>query len=254
MYDRRLFLALAAPLVCLALEGCASAPPPVPQYTPHFTYAYPAGEGQASDVTIAIVRPVDANAAQASAGSVRAASSKGIAKIEGDFRTGIVAQLQELLNKKGFKQTGPFDDLNSMTFPDKKGSDLTFTTQVGLSITVPPTTQKIEQGFGDQLIGSGVSVVESRGACTGSGFISFVILEPLSGEKIWIKKIDFPATEVNCSGKGSAGTYTVVDNGVAQLFEQAFQLAMKKAWDYLSPEEVTLLKKQSQELRAKKVY
>jgi len=29
---------------------------------------------------------------------------------------------------------------------------------------------------------------------------------------------------------------------------------MKKVWDYMSPEELTLLKKQSIELRAKKVY
>ena len=254
MHYRPLSAALALSLLSLAIQGCASAPPPVPLYAPSFSFAYPPGEAQASDITIAIVRPIDANAGQATSGKVLAVNSKNMLKTEEAFNAGIVAQLQELMNRKGFKQTGPFDDLNSMTFPDKKAADLTLTTQVGLNFAVPPTSVKYEQGFGDQLVGSGVGVIESKGVCSSSGFISFVMLEPLSGEKIWIKKIDVPPTEVNCTGKGTRENFTVIDNGVAALLEKAFQLTMKKAWDYVSPEEITLLKKQSQELRAKKVY
>jgi hypothetical protein len=252
---RRSVLGLALVFAPALIVGCASAPPPVPQYVPKFTYSYPPGEAPASDVTIAIVKPVDANVTPGPfPGQPPAGAASYKLKVENDFRAGIVAQLQELLNRKGFKQTGPFDDLNSMTFPDKKGSDLTLTTQLGLSFTVPPGLVKVEQGFGDKLNGSGVTVIETKGACSGSGFISFVMLEPLSGEKIWIKKVDFPNTEVDCTGKGTPGDSTVIDNGLARLLEKAFQLSMKKTWDYLSPEEVTLLKKQSQELRAKKVY
>ncbi len=252
---RRSVFGLALVLVSVLVVGCASAPPPVPQYVPKFTYSYPAGEVQAQDVTIAIVRPIDANATPGPfPGQPPSGASPSRIKLDNDFRSGIVAQFQELLNRKGFKQTGPFDDLNSMTFPDKKNSDLTLTTQVGLSFTVPPGLVKVEQGFGDKLNGSGVTVIETKGPCSGSGFISFVMLEPLSGEKIWIKKVDFPNTEVDCTGKGTPGDSTVIENGLARLLEKAFQLSMKKTWDYLSPEEVTLLKKQSQELRAKKVY
>lgn len=254
MSDRRLFPALTIALAYLNFAGCASAPPPVPLYAPRFSYAYPSGEAPASDVTIAIVRPIDANAGQATSGKVLAVNSKNMLKTEEAFNAGIVAQLQELMNRKGFKQTGPFDDLNSMTFPDKKAADLTLTTQVGLNFAVPSTNVKYEQGFGDRLAGSGVGIIESKGVCSGSGFISFVMLEPLSGEKIWIKKVDVPPTEVDCTGKGTPESFTVIDNGVAVLLEKAFQLTMKKAWDYISPEEITLLKKQSQELRAKKVY
>jgi hypothetical protein len=235
--------------------GCATAPPAVPAYTPQFTYSYPPGEAPASDVTIAIVRPIDADAsAVPTPGTTLAAPSKKRAQVEADFKSGIVAQLQELFHKKGFRQTGPFDDLNSMTFPDKKGSDLTLTTQVGLRVAIPEEHGKIDQGFGDQLVGTSVAFVESQGPCSATGYISFVMLEPLSGEKIWIKKVDMPPTQVDCSGKGPLGDFNVIDNGYAQLLERAFQLTMKKAWDYLAPEEVTLLKKQSQELRAKKVY
>jgi hypothetical protein len=252
---RRSVFGLALVLIPAVVVGCASAPPPIPQYAPRFSYSYPAGEAQAQDVTIAIVRPSDANPTPgSSSGQPPAGASPTRIKLDNDFRSGIVAQFQELLGRKGFKQTGPFDDLNSMTFPDKKGSDLTLTTQVGLSFSVPPGMVKVEQGFGDRLNGSGVTVIETNGPCSGSGFISFVMLEPLSGEKIWIKKVDFPNTTVDCTGKTSPDNSTIIDNGLARLLEKAFQLAMKKAWDYLSPEEVVLLKKQSQELRAKKVY
>jgi hypothetical protein len=255
MFDRTCIRpSLIIALSCLALVGCASAPPPVPSYTPRFAYSYPAGEAPASDITIAIVRPIDVNASQSTSGKVLAVNSKTMMKAENDFNAGIVAQLQELLNKKGFKQTGPFEDLNAMTFPDKKAADLTFTVQVGLNFAVPQTTTNFEQGFGNQLLGGGVVVAESKGVCSGSGFISFVILEPLSGEKIWIKKVDITPTEVDCTGKAAPENFTVIDNGVAVLLEKAFQLAMKRAWDYVSPEEIVMLKKQSQELRAKKVY
>lgn len=242
-------------LAMLLLVGCASAPPPVASYTPRFTFAYPSGEAPASDVTIAIVRPIETNAgATLPAGAVLAQPSTKRAQVEANFKNGIVAQLQELLGKKGFKQTGPFDDLNSMTFPDKKGSDLTLTTQLGLTLGIPETSTDLEQGFGNQVMGGGVMVVSSAGKCSMAGNVSFVMLEPMSAEKIWIKKIDLPPTEVECSGKGTPGNFNVIDNGVAQLFEKTFQLLMEKAWDYISPEEVALLKKQSQELRAKKVY
>ncbi len=246
MFDRRLFSYLILSWLCVASAGCATAPPPMAAYTPQFRYAYPPGEAPASDVTIAIVRPRDVGGfTQEKAVGHENASA---------FNAALAAQFQEMFNKKGFRQAGPFDDLNSMTFPDKKAADLSLTVQVGLSFAVPPTNTNFEQGFGNQLMGGGVAVLESKGACSGSGFISFVMLEPLSGEKIWIKKVDIPSTQVDCTGKGTPDNFTVIDNGVAVLLEKAFQLTMKKAWDYISPEEIMLLKKQSQELRAKKVY
>ncbi|MBN2559504.1 MAG: hypothetical protein JXQ75_01050 [Phycisphaerae bacterium] len=252
---RKLAAVFALAFVPSLAAGCASAPPPVPLYAPKFTYSYPPGEAPASDVTIAIVKPNDANApAPLLEGQRLVAPSAQRARVEAEFRSGIVAQLQELLGKKGFKQTGPFDDLDSMTFPDKKGSDLTLTTQLGLALRIPHAYPVLEQGFGDKLMGGGVHVLQSAGLCAMTGYISFVMLEPLSGEKIWIKKVDLPPTEADCSGKGTADNFNAIDNGVARLFERTYQLAMKKAWDYLSPEEVMLLKKQSQELRAKKVY
>jgi hypothetical protein len=240
---RRFPILFGLVLVPLLLQGCASAPPPVPTYTPRFGYSYPAGEAPASDVTIAIVKPVD-SAGLTSAENMSA--KNGIA-----FNIAMTAQFQELFNKKGFKQTGPFDDLNSMTFPDKKGADLTLTPQVGITITAPT----IDIQHQDDLFGTRPGVIyKATGPCVASGFVSFVLLEPLSGEKIWVKKIDVPPTEADCSGERSDGMSAIIVNGAAHALERVFTVVMKKAWEYLSPEEVVMLKKQSQELRAKKVY
>jgi Neuraminyllactose-binding hemagglutinin precursor (NLBH) len=246
MHDRRLLSALTILATVLAptlTVGCATAPPPVATYTPRFSFPYPAGAAPASDVTIAIVRPVDVtgltNADNLSAKNAVA------------FNAAMAAQFQELFNRKGFRQTGPFDDLNSMTFPDKKTADLTLTPQVGITITAPFVNVHQQ----DDMFGTRPGTIyQATGPCVASGFVSFVLLEPLSGEKIWVKKVDVPQTAVDCSGERPDGLNDIIRNGAAYALEQVYAAVMKKAWDYLSPEEVTLLKKQSQELRAKKVY
>jgi hypothetical protein len=227
--------------------GCATTLPPVIEYSPSFTYSYPTSEAKASDVTIAIVRPV-------AAGGFANASQMGTLYLQHAtaFNSAMAAQFQELLSKKGFKQTGPFDDLNSMTFPDKKGADLALTAQVGITVAIPQEQIRHQ----DDLFGTRPGVLySSSGPCTVSGYVSYVLLEPLSGEKLWVKKMDIPTTEVDCSAeRGGPGLGTIIANDAAHALEQVFTVVMKKAWDYLSPEEVIMLKKQSQELRAKEVY
>ena len=117
---------LIATTLALLAVGCATAPPPVAVSTPQFTYAYPAvGEVPASDVTIAIVRPLDAK-------GLTKATSIGHQNAEA-FTAAMTAQVQEMFNKKGFKQSGPFDNLNFMTFPDKKGAVFS-SSEVSMSI------------------------------------------------------------------------------------------------------------------------
>jgi hypothetical protein len=236
-----IFLLALAPILTV---GCATTPPPMAAYTPQFGYSYPAGEAAASDVTIAIVRPRDATGLtqDKSVGHQHAIA----------FNAALAAQFQEMFNKKGFKQTGPFDDLNSMTFPDKKGADLALTPEVSIAVTVPNPVVDMRQAVPG--VTSAIPVIKLAGPCTASGFVSFVLIEPLSGEKLWVKKVDVPPTTADCTGEQAENDFTLLSNGVGRTLEQVFPAVMKKAWDYLSPEEVTLLKKTSQELRAKKVY
>jgi hypothetical protein len=236
-----IFALALAPVLAV---GCATAPPPMAAYNPQFRYAYPPGEAAASDVTIAIVCPRDASGLtqEKAVGHQHAIA----------FNAALAAQFQEMFNKKGFKQTGPFDDLNSMTFPDKKGADLALTPEVSISVTVPNPVVDMRSAVPG--VTDAVAVIKYVGPCTASGFVSFVLIEPLSGEKLWVKKVDVPPTAADCTGEQAENDFTLLGNGVGRVLEQVFPAVMKKAWDYLSPEEVMLLKKTSQELRAKKVY
>ena len=236
--------------------ACASTAPAAPVYTPNFNFGYTAAsETTGQDVTIAVVQPVDVDAASAQAEKNMAASGNrrlaAYQSLDTAFKSAMVAQLQELFNKKGFKQRGPFEDLNSMTFPDKKGSDLTLTPQIGIRATVPAAYTHPIDNLKYWFVEQEYETV-ATGPCTASGFVSFVMLEPLSGEKIWVKKVDVPPIQVDCSGKSAGDQFLL--NGYAYVLEQVYQAVMKKAADYLSAEEIVILKKQSQELRAKKVY
>jgi len=242
MFDcNRIFLGLGMSIACLPFMGCATAPlPPVQDYTPHFTFAAPDGAANPLDMTIAIVRPLDKS------GLTKVTNVESQDAIA--FNDAMTVQFQEILNKKGIKQTGPFDDLNAMTFPDKKGADLALTPEFGVETSGPQEIQTMD-GTG-QLIG-----VAWNGPCAATGYVSLVLLEPLSGEKLWVKKIDVPVTQVDCTGRVEAADRARFLKGkVAQLLEKVYPVVMKKTWDYMSAEELTLLKKQSQELRAKKVY
>jgi hypothetical protein len=245
-------------LFACCLFACATAPPPTPAYAPTFHFTYPAEESPAQDVTVAIVRPIEVGSTAITT-EQKAQIASGQARRIGDvhhaaFRAAMIAQFQELLSKKGLKQRGPFDDLNSMTFPDKKGSDLTLTTEMGITVRVPEREFVANSSSLEAVVGSVSLVAKTSGPCSVTGFISLVILEPLSGEKIWIKKVDVPATEVDCSGTHSDSDTQFLDNGVGRALEKVYPVVMGQAWKHLSGEELALFKKQSQELRQRKVY
>jgi hypothetical protein len=238
---RRITVAFALVLAPILTLGCATAPlPPVQDYTPHFTFTAPDGAANPLDMTIAIVRPLDKS------GLTKVTNVESQDAIA--FNEAMTVQFQEILNKKGIKQTGPFDDLNAMTFPDKKGADLALTPEFGVETSGPKEILTMD-GTG-QLIR-----VAWDGPCAATGYVSLVLLEPLSGEKLWVKKVDVPVTQVDCTGQVEAADRVRFLKGkVAQLLEKVYPVVMKKTWDYMSAEELTLLKKQSQELRVKKVY
>jgi hypothetical protein len=238
---RRITVAFALVLAPILTLGCATAAlPPVQDYTPHFTFAAPEGAANPLDMTIAIVRPHDTS------GLTKETNVESPIAIA--FNDSMTVQFQEILNKKGIKQTGPFDDMNAMTFPDKKGADLALTPEFGIQTSGPKESYTID--------GTGTIIEFAwNGPCAASGYVSFVLLEPLSGEKLWVKKIDVPASQVDCTGRASkADRVTFLKGKIAQVLEKVYPAVMKKVWDYMSPEELTLLKKQSIELRAKKVY
>ena len=81
------------------------------------------------------------------------------------------------------------------------------------------------------------------------GFLTFEMWEPMSGQKIFMKRVDVPRLTKPCTGWELS-----VENSMAQLLETAFLTVMDKANLYFVKEEVELARKQSKELRERKVY
>lgn len=111
-------------VILLALVGCAgSLPPPPPKLALHWDP--PSTTTSPGNLAIAIV---DAQLTRDKLGSYRNATYLT------SYSRSVATDIQRVLVAKGLKVTGPFDDFESMTFPEKKGSDLALIPRINLEI------------------------------------------------------------------------------------------------------------------------
>jgi len=160
-----------------------------------------------------------------------------------------------LLVAKGFTVTGPFLSVQDMTFPEKKGADFVFYPEIDVNAAVKIENIGADTRFG--ILGSTV-VSTCDLVLSGSGNIGVLVVEPLSGEKMWIKRIDVTVPKKAMKAEGDACTGgkppQALENEWAMLHEQMYNTVMKAVDRYVNGEEFQTLKRQSLELRAKKAY
>lgn len=225
------------------LGGCASG---VNQrYTPTFDYT-PPGETKpaAANVTFAVVN----------------AHYPGVALFE-QFGKNMSQDFFEILTARGYTVRGPFRAYDDITFPDKKGSDLILIPELQLSEDLSGI--RWDQSFGAALLGQ--SGYTGEGHLVVSGRVNLIVAESLSREKMWTKSVDIPPLTVPVEEtvmytapgvpmhaliEGNPGIY----NGVARALETQYKEILQRAYQYLDPDEMQIVKKQAQEIRAKKVY
>jgi len=143
--------------------------------------------------------------------------------------------------------------LNSMTFLIRKGQILSLTPRVSNRRYDPQSHRRARSR-----LSPGSERREDchkyAGPCTASGFVLVVLLRTDSGQKLWSKRSMF---RQRCRLYGRSRpkvTITLVaERRGARLGRSVYSGGMKKAWDYLSPEEMTLMKSSRKELRTKKV-
>ena len=225
--------------------ACAttSTPPPAaydPVFSPKFS-----GSGIAKDspahIAFALVKPEYADPSFKEMPTTRL------------FRDSLSKEVESLIISKGFTIQGPFDSYNDMTFPQKKMSDLILRPVITWAWTMPHPHAVQKSDFGSALLGgSGTKTVyETSGACKLSGRIDFLVLESLTGTKMWTKSVNLEVPDEDCSsssGDGS-GTQVILTNGVNKLLEKAYNMTMEKIDTYFNREEMAQVKQQSQELR-----
>jgi len=218
-----------------------------PLLPPTFDFTPPSQAGpNSAKVTFALV---DANYAQDEPWTAVAPFNTFSESLSSDF--------QEILAARGFTVRGPFQRYDEMTFPDKKGSDLVL--QPDLDVSVTSTAKVVPTLFGKQL--EATMVVRGK--------VKLEVRESLTGERMWFKDIKLTPATVECEGKRYADSTQVPasegqpaallqDPKCANLFgpvlEKFYTDVMDAAWRYLEPEEMAMVKKQSQEIKTRKVY
>src|ERR1039457_4843581 len=103
-----------------------------------------------------------------------------------DMLKALPSALTGLITAKGMTYRGPFEQLDTMTFPDKKGSDLALYPEIELEALWEVSNSRAEnRGF---INGSTVTVCDVK--LSSKGRVSFVVIEPLSKETLWRKTVN----------------------------------------------------------------
>lgn len=221
------------------------APPPSqlqPTLPPNFSYEPPSTATKALDLTIGIVNPQYTT----QFGGDEVQSLKDL------YSSSMGADFDKIIIAKGFKTTGPFPSQNEMTYPEKERASLILVPEIAIDIKTT-VTRKIRPG-GLFLPGS----IDGYYSC--NGFVSLYLIEPLSGEKMWIKRIDIAPSQqafhTTISQDINGGLHAKSNSSqiIQRLLEQSYQEVMTKAWDYLDPTEISNLMPQVDEVRKKATF
>jgi hypothetical protein len=255
------------------LPSCATstntaAPLPSSSWGERYAYSYDLSRTERNDpgsipVNVAVVNPYYRDAEGAFTNELFSSVGKG-------FSTSMGSDLDKILIAKGMTTTGPFPSLDEITYSEKKSAALTLAPKVFISADIKYTGElhPVARSVG--------TTMEREFTMNITGWISFIMQEPLSGEKMWIKKLELEPVKVDgveifeataqYQNSGCGGPVLVGYNPTAKKLYQgqteAMAGALKKMYPiilsqfekYLDGEEMVQLKAKGQEIRALKVY
>ncbi|MEK7727829.1 MAG: hypothetical protein AAB354_05405, partial [candidate division KSB1 bacterium] len=189
----RRFVNFSGSMLLIAILGCAATKPVKTVRTPTFPKftSTVATQDAPSNITIALINPV-----YTLGGSAVEENEWSLA-----FKNSLAKEIEQLIISRGFKITGPFVDFNEMTFPQKKQSDLVLKPIIAFIFEGPKAQTVTKTDWGGAILG-GSGTKEAQvwiGPCITQGFISFELWEPLSEQKMWAKRVEIEARQVDCS-------------------------------------------------------
>lgn len=173
-----------------------------------------------------------------------------------DFSERIALDFQQILSARGFTVRGPFKSYDEMAFPDKKGSDLVL--EPKLEVKFEKVTTLKDKNI--HLLFSTLDSYTLSGKGMISGRVTLSLLESLSKERMWFKSIELPPVNFDwISNKEYKDPNAYVENRdiskpLGQALENIYKQIMETSWKYIDPEEMRIVKKQAEEVKAKKVY
>lgn len=241
-------------LVILVSMGCLTARPPrIAEPTPNFSWEPPSKE-PSSGMSISLVNPALSSESKLGSYNQNKYFEMFMRSLQGD--------LERTLLAKGFTVKGPFRSLDDMTYPEKKAAPLTLFPEVVLVLN-ESYTLNVDVAEDHGLLGRTRSV-RRQGTVAASGLVKFTIVEPMSVQKIWLKKVDLPQAtstiDVDLFMDETGRLNQFHDNrdnsdaAVIDVLNRAYPEIMQKFWSYLNGEEIAAMRRSADEVRARKVY
>lgn len=226
----------------------------------NYSYSYEPPEkkvAKAVPLTIAVVNPFYKDPENALGKEIYSKVGRGFSK-------SMAVDMDKIIITKGMTVKGPYADIEDMTFPDKKGSDLTLTPKVFISTQI----KEDENWVRDYNTKSMIKNFELKI----SGWIAFEMREPMSNEKIWIKKLELD--EIVERGEIVAEVVSITKPGdffpsgykpgkiladnrpdaMADALKKVYPTVMGKFWTYINTDEMLILKSKTKEIRDLKRY
>lgn len=253
--------------------GCSPSGKTMETYTPTFEYTPPNTNSDVqSSVTLGLIGSRQRET------SSQARSQKGLnwsqAEPFSSFSQRIHQGFNEILTRRGFTvKERSFNSLEKMTYPYKESTDLVLKPDFQLEITTITLKEK-SAGTGAEVAagaaGTDVSVVQ--GVERIGGRVTLILIEPLSGERMWERSINISDTTVSWKGakpyagkallsmrqnQSKAGIIAAnvgdpgYKNPISKTLEKYYGKILDTAWTYLNPKELNILKKKADELKKK---
>lgn len=174
------------------------------------------------------------------------------------FRSGMSKDFEEILSARGYIIKGPFDAYDFMTYSDKQECELGLFVDIDLDLEqisggwkIIPATPK--RGFAPA--SSGYQTYS--GILNISGKISIYIAETFTKQKLLIKSVPLPQSEVQVSADknyelGTAGIpldNIGVHNPVANTLTDFYRTTLQQAWNLIETSEIAHVNAQVPEIR-----
>jgi hypothetical protein len=187
--------------------------------------------------------------------------------------------LEKIVIGKGMTALGPYETYDEVVYSDKKTASLMLAPKLEMQVTVnyfgePAHVREIDH------TGVGVDRMSRDFQMQVKGYLTLVIQEPLSREKMWIKKLELPpmtmsgkeqwgATPIKTPQYGFFGevtgytttgwnqgpmTYDGKPEVLADAVSASYPHMMSKCWTFIDPQEVIDLKATAQEIRDQAEY
>lgn len=244
MKAKRLLSICLLAIPALLLAACGPKKTAAPKVVPNFTFT-PPSHARVMNMTAAVV-------------SIQGRMPQG--GLYQEFKSAARRDLEAILNAKGLKIAAQVDSLDELTYRQKKAVDFIFIPK--LDAYIKPVVTDTSSNF---LTGD----VTQKGMLVFSGALKLDVVEPLSGEKVWTKriKLDEAKSEFTKSYHKAGGGVPVFDlvgafrshedtrnEALVQGLNKTYKNMMKKAWSYIDPEELAMVLKDAKELKSLKRY